>query len=107
MGYAFGAYRLRSETTPRFISDANPRLQTPELDAQGDFRVATYNVENLFCYLNSVRRSRCGPNALGCRGATNANELDRQLAKVSAAISGLQADVIALTEIENDATDAT
>lgn len=106
MGYAFGAYRLRSENTPRFITDGNPRTDSPELKAQGDFRVATYNVENLFATLTQPG-AVCGPNALGCRGATNANELDRQLAKVSAAIVALRADVIALTEIENDATDAT
>lgn len=106
MGYAFGAYRLRSENTPRFVTDTNPRTETPELKAQGDFRVATYNVENLFATLTQSG-AVCGPNALGCRGATNVNELERQLAKVSAAIIALQADVIALTEIENDATDAT
>jgi predicted extracellular nuclease len=51
-------------------------------------------------------QSICGPNQnLGCRGADDADELARQRAKIVAAISDLDADVVGLIEIENNAND--
>lgn len=105
MGFAFGSYRLRSEASPRFDASANPRTEAPQMQGVGDLRIATYNVENLFATLGSA--NECGPNSLGCRGAANQNELDRQLGKVTAAILAINADMLALIEIENDATDDT
>ncbi|WP_200897563.1 ExeM/NucH family extracellular endonuclease [Arsukibacterium ikkense] len=105
MGYSFGAYRLRSLQAGQFTTAANPRLSEPQT-TPGNLRVATYNVENLFNTLQ-VTGNVCGPNALGCRGATSLSELERQLAKTTSTILALNADVVALIEIENDADDAT
>ena len=106
MSYAFGAYRARYLSTPAFLTDSNPRRQAPTLSEQGDIRVATFNVENLFTTFDLPGNS-CGPNALSCRGARSESELTRQLDKLVPAILALDADVLALIEIENDADDAT
>lgn len=85
--HAFDAWRLHPTREPRF-EDANPRpapLPAPE----ERLRVATFNVENYF-------------TTLGQRGAANADELERQRAKLAAAVAGLEADILALVEVEND-----
>ena len=84
--HAFDAWRLHPTATPRF-EEANPR---PEgLPAPGErLRVATFNVENYF-------------TTLGERGAADAAELERQRAKLAAAVAGLDADILALVEVEN------
>ncbi|MCE8028495.1 ExeM/NucH family extracellular endonuclease [Halomonas daqingensis] len=85
--HAFDAYRLHPIIEPRF-EDTNPRPEP--LPAPGErLRVATFNVENYFI-------------SLGQRGAANAEELERQRAKLAAAVEGLQADILALVEVEND-----
>ncbi|MCH8537636.1 MAG: ExeM/NucH family extracellular endonuclease [Alkalimonas sp.] len=106
MSYAFGAYRMRQLSTPSFITSSNPRTETPVLAEQGDLNVATFNVENLFTTFD-VPGNSCGPNELGCRGARSESELIRQLDKLIPAILALDADVLALIEIENDADDST
>ncbi|WP_194755417.1 ExeM/NucH family extracellular endonuclease [Aliidiomarina indica] len=106
MGYAFNAYRIRSEATPEFDTNANARSEEPQMQQTGNLRIGTYNVENLFTTFQQSGNS-CGPNALGCRGARNQNELDRQLDKVTSAILATNADMLALVEIENDGNDAT
>lgn len=84
--HAFDAWRLHPTETPRF-QDANPRPEP--LPAPGErLRVATFNVENYF-------------TTLGRRGAANAAELERQRAKLAAAVAGLNADILALVEVEN------
>ncbi|WP_111414788.1 ExeM/NucH family extracellular endonuclease [Billgrantia lactosivorans] len=85
--HAFDAYRLHPTLEPRF-EDANPRPEP--LPAPGErLRVATFNVENYFL-------------TLGQRGAANDDELERQRAKLAAAVEGLQADILALVEVENN-----
>ncbi|MFW3615560.1 ExeM/NucH family extracellular endonuclease [Billgrantia antri] len=85
--HAFDAYRLHPTREPRF-ENTNPRPQP--LPAPGErLRVATFNMENYF-----IR--------LGQRGADNAAALERQRAKLAAAVEGLQADILALVEVEND-----
>ncbi|WP_290621272.1 MULTISPECIES: ExeM/NucH family extracellular endonuclease [unclassified Arsukibacterium] len=105
MGYSFGAYRLRSLQAGEFSTGANPRLDQPATPA-GNLRLATYNVENLFNTLQTADNV-CGPNALECRGAATLSEQNRQLAKITETLLALNADVVALIEIENDADDAT
>lgn len=105
IGYGFGQYRIRPVSTPVFDSTTNPRTTAPQLP-QGNLKLATFNVENLFTTLN-VNGNRCGPNALTCRGATSVSELDRQLAKTVAALLAIDADLIALIEIENEVNDST
>lgn len=85
--HAFDAHRLHPTQAPAF-TDANPRPDA--LPAPGELlRVATFNVENYF-------------TTLGRRGAANAEELERQRAKLAAAVAGLNADILALVEVEND-----
>lgn len=84
--HAFDAWRLHPTATPRF-QDANPR--PAPLDAPGErLRIAAFNVENYF-------------TTLGERGAADAAELERQRAKLAAAVAGLDADILALVEVQN------
>lgn len=86
-----------------FSSD-NPRPAKPNLVA-GSLKVASFNVLNYFTTID-IPGNLCGPSNLGCRGADSGIELKRQQSKIIAALSQMDADVIALIEIENDATTA-
>lgn len=88
----------------------NTREATPQ-DVGGDIRLASFNVLNYFTSLG-VDEAGCGffadrtgapTTARGCdvRGAYDAENLQRQQAKIVTAITTLGADVVALEEIEN------
>lgn len=49
-----------------------------------------------------VALQKAGAGAVNCRGADSQEELDRQRAKILAALSAMDADVVGLIEIEND-----
>jgi predicted extracellular nuclease/phosphodiesterase/alkaline phosphatase D-like protein len=100
----FGKYRLQP-TAPLAFVNANPRPVGPAVAPSGQLRVASFNVLNTFTTLNAG--GALTDSGLAPRGANTAAELDRQLAGLSAALAGLQADVIGLMEVENDADDAT
>ncbi|MFI6732244.1 ExeM/NucH family extracellular endonuclease [Nonomuraea sp. NPDC050451] len=87
LGYGFGKYRLQP-TKPIDYKNANPRLPKP-FPVIGNVKVASFNTLNWF-------------TTLGSRGATNAVEQQRQLAKLVAALKGLNADAVALMEVENN-----
>ncbi|OLT12848.1 endonuclease/exonuclease/phosphatase [Actinomadura sp. CNU-125] len=87
LSYGFDSYRLQPTRTPHF-ERANPRPDAPE-PVGGDVRVASFNTLNWFTTLDR-------------RGADTAAERDRQLAKLVAALKGLDADVVGLMEVEND-----
>ncbi len=92
-----GRYRVQPTRGATHVA-ANPRPAVP--DVGGELRVASFNVENYFTAFGAT----CGPTgAMECRGATSARELERQRAKTVAAIAALDADVVALLEVENDA----
>lgn len=86
---AFDAWRLHPLNPPEF-SDTNERPPPPSAPA-GALRIAAFNVENYF-------------TSLGERGAANHKQLERQRTKLAAAIDGMQADVLALVEVENRRT---
>ncbi len=93
------AYRLMPTTEPAFDS-VNLRPGTPAVD--GALRVASFNTLNLFSTIDRGARA-CGPDRDdGCRGADSQAELDRQVAKLAAAIELSGADIIGLMEIENN-----
>lgn len=80
----------------------------------GDLSVATFNVLNYFtttgdqltgCQFYTDRANNPITVRTGClaRGAANAENLERQETKIVAAIDALDADVVALMEIENSA----
>lgn len=105
MHYSFGSYRVQP-TAPYTIDEtANPRPVTPD-DVGGTLQVAAFNVLNFFTTLDTGAPV-CGPSGnQGCRGANNAGEYTRQLDKLTTALLGLDADVVGLVELENNASDS-
>ncbi|MEV4006296.1 ExeM/NucH family extracellular endonuclease [Actinomadura sp. NPDC049753] len=85
--YQFGAYALQP-TRPARFDDRNPARKRPP-NVGGDVRVASFNTLNWFTTLDK-------------RGADTAEEQERQLAKLTAALRGLDADVVGLMEVENN-----
>ncbi len=98
---------------PAPVTFENDRPAAPE-PVGGDLSVASFNVLNYFTTLGDeaascvAYRDPSGEPVTvreGCdqRGAWDAADLERQQAKVVAAIEGLDADVVGLLEIENSA----
>lgn len=98
LGYSFDRYRIHPTVQPTFIA-TNPRTEAPELHADADLRVASFNVLN---YFNGDGQGAGFPTS---RGADSEAEFIRQQAKIVSAIVALEADVIGLMEIENDGFD--
>ncbi len=70
-----------------------PRPPRPNL-GEANLTVASFNVLNYFTSIDD------GKN--GARGADSVEELDRQRRKLTAALVGLDADIIGLIELENN-----
>ena len=87
--HAFGAWRVHPTRPPRF-RDTHPRPDPLPPPPPGAIRVAAFNVENYFL-------------TLGGRGAEDTRQLERQRAKLLAAAGELDADILALVEMENRA----
>ncbi|NND02824.1 MAG: ExeM/NucH family extracellular endonuclease, partial [Acidimicrobiia bacterium] len=99
------AWRIRPQVdTPVVFNRSNPRDAAPD-DVGGDIRVATLNVLNYFTTIDEGNNT-CGPAAESCRGAHSEAERVRQLDKLIAALSGMDADVVGLVEIENNASES-
>jgi uncharacterized protein len=96
MSFGFSQYRLQP-TAPITFTRTNPRPAAPSA-VGGEIRVASLNTLNYFTTLTSDNSS--------ARGATTAEEFSRQQAKLVSAITGLNADVIGLIEIENNGATA-
>ena len=96
---AFSAYRLQP-TDYGVFTVKNPRpAEAPEVG--GDVKVASFNVLNYFLTLDQGT-NKCGPERTqDCRGANDEAELERQRAKILAALAELDADVVGLMEMEN------
>jgi predicted extracellular nuclease len=99
--FAFGHYRLQPTAPFTLLTQANPRSSHPP-SVGGTFHVASFNVLNYFSTLKDSGKG-CGP-ALNraCRGADNKQEQQRQLQKLVAAISAIDADIVGLLELENN-----
>ncbi len=95
VSYGFEAWRLQPVDAISFRAD-NPRPPAPARAAGTNLRVAAFNVLNFF---NGDGQGGGFPTA---RGADDAEELARQKAKLVAALTALNADIIGLMEIEND-----
>jgi predicted extracellular nuclease len=103
MDYAFGLYRIQP-TQGAVYTNMNPRVPQPE-DVGGTLKVASINTLNYFSTIDDGSWS-CGPTEdLECRGADNAEEFTRQRAKIIAALTATDADVVGLLEIENNIND--
>lgn len=87
--WAFGAYRIQPTQQATFTS-SNPRPVTPSIPT-GTLKAGSLNVLNYFTTLNQ-------------RGANSAAEFTRQKDKLVTTIAGLNADVLGLMEIENNAS---
>ncbi|MBL7951361.1 MAG: ExeM/NucH family extracellular endonuclease [Flavobacteriales bacterium] len=83
--YAYGEYRL--EPIGPLFFEHDPRPTVPVVG--GTIRAASLNVLNYF-------------STLGGWGAANIGEMSRQRTKLVAALQALNADVIALCELENN-----
>ena len=98
VGFAFGAYNLRTNETITFSGNDRPTSAA----VTGRLKVAAFNVLNYFVTIDNGG-TPCGPNGgLGCRGADSAEELARQRVKIVDALRVLDADVVGLIEIQND-----
>lgn len=110
LDHRFGSYRVQplplgALPSANRVVVKNPRPKGPP-EVGGTVRVASFNVENYFATQKSQGRV-CGPTGrLECRGAADAREFSRQRAKVLAALEGLNAHVVGLMEVENDAVEA-
>ncbi|MDQ3790081.1 MAG: ExeM/NucH family extracellular endonuclease, partial [Actinomycetota bacterium] len=98
LSYGFNEWRLQpttpvTATTPALqrttFKSTNPRTTAPD-EVGGDIKVASFNVLNYFVHFGG-----------DARGADDEAGLAKQEAKIVSAISALDADVIALEEIEN------
>ncbi|TVQ38592.1 MAG: ExeM/NucH family extracellular endonuclease, partial [Wenzhouxiangella sp.] len=107
MGFGFSNYRLFALQPAQFDEADSARPEQPPELPEGNLRIGSYNVENLFTTLQTTGTVPCGPNDLDCRGATSESELQRQRDKLVSAIVAMDADVLGLMEIENDADDST
>ncbi|WP_230416021.1 ExeM/NucH family extracellular endonuclease [Micromonospora tarapacensis] len=98
LSYGFNEWRLQptlpvdADTPPAARTTfkvTNPRTAAP-VDVGGDLRVASFNVLNYFVHFGG-----------DARGAADEAALAKQEAKIVSAITALDADVVALEEIEN------
>ncbi|WP_166268714.1 ExeM/NucH family extracellular endonuclease [Marinobacter caseinilyticus] len=95
LDYRFGAWRLQPDSSPRFES-ANPRPPPPPRPSESAVRVVALNVEN---YFNGDGNGGGFPTP---RGAQSQTALKHQTARLVAALTALDADLLILAEIEND-----
>ena len=88
-------YQLIPTQAPQFYH-INLRTETPYPVHGSNLRAAAFNVLN---YFNGDGEGGGFPTE---RGAASAYELERQTAKLVAAITAMDADIVGLLEIEND-----
>ena len=104
-GAGHGSWKIHPLRPPRFVR-ANPRSAAPP-PVGGTLKVAAANVDNYFSTLADGVHG-CAPRrvAADCRGARSLAEFERQRAKLVEALAALDADVVALMEIENNGATA-
>ncbi|WP_319533938.1 ExeM/NucH family extracellular endonuclease [uncultured Vibrio sp.] len=99
LGYSYSDFRLyvtNQATQDTFIHN-NDRTTAPDV-ADGDLRVATFNVLNYFNSPFGGAENPYGDN----RGAETFDEFERQGDKIAKAIVSMDADIVGLMEIENN-----
>ena len=99
----FSTYRAQP-VGPVSFTASNPRTPAPPA-VGGNLRVASFNVLNLFNGNGSHLEGAAGGFPTE-RGANTLVEFDRQLAKEVSALAAIDADIVGLMEIENDAPPA-
>lgn len=102
--YRFSLYRIQPTQGADYTA-LNPRPAAPD-PVGGSLKVGSFNVLNYFTTIDTGA-AICGPSMnLDCRGADNADEFERQRAKIIAAIAAMDADIVGLIEIENNEFEA-
>lgn len=99
LDYRFDAWRVQPLSTPEFQTH-NARSDAPPRPTESTLRIASVNLEN---YFNGNGRGGGFPTP---RGAENERQLHRQTARLAAMLSDLDADIVAVMEIENDGDDS-
>ncbi len=99
LGYSYDEFRLyvTNEANGSTFIHNSARTTTPDV-ADGDLKVATFNVLN---YFNSPFGGDENPLS-SSRGAESQDEFERQGDKIAKAIIAMDADIIGLMEIENN-----
>ncbi len=97
MGYAFGTFRVQPVAYELPAFNYAPRPAVPTVGTP-TVKLASFNVLNYF------NGNGTGGGFPTTRGAHSVAEFGRQRAKIISALSLLNADVVGLTEIENDGT---
>ncbi len=97
---AFPPYRIRPTKPEEIQFLDNPQVPENPPTVAGRLQVACFNVLNLFFNIDE-----CGPlkRRSDCRGADNLEERNRQLSKLTTALTRLNADIVGLQELENNA----
>jgi predicted extracellular nuclease len=104
LAYGYGVYRLHPTAEVSFTR-VNTRDAAPP-SVGGRLKVASFNVLNYFTTIDTGDLI-CGPSGgLDCRGADSEEEFTRQRDKIISAISTMDANVIGLMEMENNASAA-
>ncbi|WP_147114177.1 ExeM/NucH family extracellular endonuclease [Tateyamaria sp. syn59] len=100
MTFGFGEYRMLVDGQLNVDEETNSGAREEDApDVGGDIQVASINVLNYFTTLRGEGTS--GPGGLDPRGASSADDLERQTDKLVEAITGTGAEIFALQEIEN------
>ncbi len=94
LGFDFGQFRVLPTSPVEFKSNPRP-LQAPEVG--GNVRVASANLHNYWTTLKNAQN----PDA---RGASTPLQFESQSAKIVAMLRGLNADAVALMELESGET---
>ena len=92
LGFGFNNYRIQPTQAPVFNYEPRPALP----DVGGGIKVGSFNVLNYF------NGDGVGGGFPTSRGANTSVEFERQRAKIVSAIKDLNADVVGLSEMEND-----
>ena len=104
LDYGFSSYRIQPTEEVAF-SRVNERPETPAVISD-TLTVASFNVLNYFTTIDEGD-DICGPSGdMECRGADSVEEFQRQRTKIISALQKMDADVVGLIEIENNATAA-
>ncbi|WP_310394717.1 ExeM/NucH family extracellular endonuclease [Hymenobacter sp.] len=101
LGYGFGRWRVQPLAGADAPVIATTRPAGPPVFGPLDLKLASFNVLN---YFNGDGEGGGFPTA---RGAKTPADFARQRTKLIAALRQMNADVVGLTEIENDGTGAT
>ena len=98
-----GAYKIHPTQPVSFTRVSQPGFVDADDVGAANIRIGSANIENFFTTLNDGT-NKCPPSntASDCRGANGAAELTRQTAKVVRELAGLNADAIALMELQNN-----